>query len=54
MGKKSLLYTGLFGLAAWLCGFVFIDRVNREKAMETMAKTAEYIHKKNVSEVALY
>ena len=48
MAKRELLYAGTFGLAAWLAGLVFIDRMNREKAQKTMQETAEHIHNHNV------
>jgi len=48
MAKKMLKYVGTFGFAAWLCGLVFIDQANRDKARETMQKTADYINKKQL------
>lgn len=48
--KKNLQYAGPFGLAASLCGSVFIDRLNREKALSTMQNTAKIIHDRNVSD----
>lgn len=47
--KKDLKYAGPFGLAGILCGAVFIDRLNHEKALETMQKTAKILHDRNVS-----
>ena len=47
--KKELMYAGPFGLAALLCGSVFIDRYNSEKAVDTMKKHVEKINNKNVS-----
>ena len=49
LAKKELLYAGTFGLAAWLCGIVFVDRINRDRARQTMGKTAQIMHSKNVS-----
>ncbi|KAH3778152.1 1-acyl-sn-glycerol-3-phosphate acyltransferase alpha-like isoform X1 [Dreissena polymorpha] len=46
--KKDLQYAGPFGLAATLCGSVFIDRLNRERALETMTNTAKKIHDRKV------
>lgn len=48
--KRELMYAGPFGLAAALCGSVFIDRYNPSKAVETMKLTVEKIHSQNVSE----
>ena len=50
LAKKELLYAGTFGFAAWLCDTIFIDRINHEKAVQTVARTADIIKKKNVSE----
>ena len=49
LAKKELLYAGTFGVAAWLCGIVFIDRMSSEKAKETMRETAFNLVKNNVS-----
>ena len=46
--KKELLYAGLFGLAAWLCGIVFIDRLDRNKARNTMDRVSSILHDNNV------
>ncbi|KAJ8300215.1 hypothetical protein KUTeg_021734 [Tegillarca granosa] len=48
LAKKELLYVGPFGLAAWLCGTVFIDRLNHEKALDTIKSTAALIKEQNV------
>ena len=47
--KNELKYAGPFGLAAVLCGTVFINRLNREKALDTMKKTVGDILNRNVS-----
>jgi hypothetical protein len=47
--KNELKYAGPFGLAALLCGTVFINRLNREKALDTMNKTVGDILERNVS-----
>ena len=49
VAKKELMYIWPFGLGAWLAGLIFIDRVNTEKARNTMNEAAEEIKKKNVS-----
>nr|XP_022903497.1 1-acyl-sn-glycerol-3-phosphate acyltransferase alpha [Onthophagus taurus] len=47
VAKKEILYAWPFGLAAWLCGLIFIDRMNSEKARTTMKEAAEWIKSKN-------
>ena len=49
VAKKELMYVGPFGLAAWLCGLVFIDRVNSDKAKDSMNQATEHIKHNNVS-----
>ncbi|KRT81719.1 hypothetical protein AMK59_5396, partial [Oryctes borbonicus] len=46
VAKKELFYAWPFGLAAWLCGLIFIDRMNLEKARKTMEEAAESIKTK--------
>lgn len=36
VAKRELFYAWPFGLAAWLCGLIFIDRMNTEKARTTI------------------
>ncbi|XP_071097265.1 1-acyl-sn-glycerol-3-phosphate acyltransferase alpha-like [Haliotis cracherodii] len=48
LAKKELLYAGPFGLACWLCGCIFIDRMHHESAISTMVNTASTIKRKNV------
>jgi lysophosphatidate acyltransferase len=48
LAKKELLYSGPFGLAIWLCGITFIDRLNAQKARGTIDKLAEKINDENV------
>ncbi|XP_075227683.1 1-Acylglycerol-3-phosphate O-acyltransferase 1 [Lycorma delicatula] len=36
VAKKELLYAWPFGLAAWLCGLIFIDRLNSETAKDAI------------------
>jgi len=40
VAKRSLLYSGPFGLACWLVGCVFIDR-NSKKSRQMMTKSGE-------------
>lgn len=46
LAKKELRYMFSFGLAAILTGTIFIDRLNREKALSTMEETAAGIRNK--------
>lgn len=50
LAKKELLYSGPFGLAIWLCGITFIDRLNPEKSRGTIDQLADKINKENVSD----
>ena len=46
--KKELKYAGPFGLAAILCGTVWVDRVNTKNAVDTMKSTVKQIKDKRV------
>lgn len=48
MMKEELKYYGPFGIAGVLTGSVFVDRFNKDKAIETCNKTIEYLKSKNV------
>lgn len=43
VAKKELFYAWPFGLAAWLCGLIFIDRVNPDKARIKLNEATDYI-----------
>ncbi|XP_033327808.1 1-Acylglycerol-3-phosphate O-acyltransferase 1 isoform X1 [Megalopta genalis] len=43
IAKKELFYAWPFGLAAWLCGLIFIDRMNSEKARMVMNTATSHI-----------
>lgn len=49
VAKKELLYAWPFGLAAWLCGLIFIPRMNTDEAKNLMNQAAENIKKDKVS-----
>jgi lysophosphatidate acyltransferase len=49
LAKKELIYSGPFGIAIWLCGITFIDRLNHEKAKGTIELLADRIKRENVS-----
>lgn len=48
VGKKEILYAWPFGLAAWFCGMIFIDRMNSEKAHSVINNATNYIKEKKV------
>lgn len=48
VAKKELFYAWPFGLAAWLCGLIFIDRVNAGGARAAINKAAAIIKKDQV------
>ncbi|KAL1131571.1 hypothetical protein AAG570_011186 [Ranatra chinensis] len=39
VAKKELLYAWPFGLAAWLCGLIFIDRLNSEASRRAINRS---------------
>lgn len=49
IAKKELLYTGPFGLAAYLCGLIFIPRVQSDKAKTIMNLAVDKIKPDKVS-----
>ena len=48
LAKKELIYAGPFGIAIWLCGITFIDRLNPDKARGTIDQLAIRINEENV------
>ncbi|XP_065344703.1 1-acyl-sn-glycerol-3-phosphate acyltransferase alpha-like [Cloeon dipterum] len=48
VAKKEIFYAWPFGLAAWLAGVVFIDRINSERARGQLAHGARLMAKDNV------
>ncbi|XP_055636784.1 1-acyl-sn-glycerol-3-phosphate acyltransferase alpha [Toxorhynchites rutilus septentrionalis] len=48
IAKKELLYTGPFGIGAWLSGLIFIDRKNPENAHNAMNDAATMMKEKRV------
>ncbi len=45
VAKKEIMYLPFFGQAYWLSGHLLLDRTNRERAIASMAKAREVIHK---------
>ena len=48
VAKKELLYAGPFGIAAWLCGLVFIDRLNSEASRLAINNSIKNLREKEV------
>lgn len=49
VGKKSLIFTPIFGLLFFLSGNILLDRDHRSKAYETMIKVVNKIKRKHIS-----
>jgi len=45
VSKRELLYVPVFGWALWFAGFVFIDRTDRAKAIQSLDRTARMFRK---------
>lgn len=54
IAKKEILYTGPFGLAAYLCGLIFIPRVQADKAKTIMNLAVEKIKPDKVRNLLLF
>lgn len=54
VAKKELLYAWPFGLAAWLCGLIFIDRVHARRAHNSMNDAANVIKEKKVMYIQIF
>lgn len=48
VAKKEIFYAWPVGLAAWLCGLIYIDRMNSDKARSVINNAAEEIKEKKV------
>ncbi|KAG5682761.1 hypothetical protein PVAND_012094 [Polypedilum vanderplanki] len=48
VAKRELLYIPPFGLCAYLCGLVFIDRYATDKAKNTMNQAMERLKRNNI------
>ncbi|EDV34568.1 uncharacterized protein Dana_GF21388, isoform B [Drosophila ananassae] len=48
VAKRELFYAWPFGLAAWLAGLIFIDRVRGEKARETLNEVNRKIKRQRI------
>lgn len=48
LAKKELWYSGPFGLAIWLCGITFIDRLHPDRSKNTLKKLAKRVNDENL------
>lgn len=48
VAKRELFYAWPFGLAAWLCGLIFINRMQSERARDSLYKASNSIKSKNI------
>ncbi|KAL6439772.1 hypothetical protein ACFW04_004066 [Cataglyphis niger] len=48
VAKKEIFYAGPVGLCAWLCGLIFIDRMNSEKARSVLNNATKEITDKKI------
>ncbi|XP_024867563.1 1-acyl-sn-glycerol-3-phosphate acyltransferase alpha-like [Temnothorax curvispinosus] len=48
VAKKEIFYAWPVGLAAWLCGLIFIDRMNSEKARSALNTATKEITEKKI------
>lgn len=48
VAKRELFYAWPFGLAAWLCGLIFIDRMQSDKARNSLCDATELIKQKKI------
>ncbi|MFI3256221.1 MAG: 1-acylglycerol-3-phosphate O-acyltransferase [Psittacicella sp.] len=49
LGKKSLLFVPIFGVAYWLAGNILLDRENKSKAHSSLDNIIKTIHRKKLS-----
>lgn len=48
VAKRELFYAWPFGLAAWLSGLIFIDRMHTDKARNSLYDAADIIRQKRI------
>ncbi|CAG5125565.1 unnamed protein product [Candidula unifasciata] len=49
LAKKELIWSsGTFGLGAWMCGTIYINRVNRQSAIKTLDGTSSLVKSKKL------
>ena len=53
ISKKEIFYLGPFGLASYLWGTIFIDRLNPDKAKDTINKTGKIVQMRKVMKLSM-
>ncbi|KAK1117361.1 hypothetical protein K0M31_016733 [Melipona bicolor] len=48
VGKKQIFYAWPFGLAAWFCGLIFIDKMQSDKARSILNSAIVYLKKDKI------
>lgn len=48
VAKREIFYVWPFGLGAWLCGLIFINRMHSDKARDQLNEATEKIKRKNI------
>lgn len=48
VAKRELLYAWPFGVCAWLCGLIFIDRYAADRAKKTMTNAMDRLKKEDI------
>lgn len=48
VAKKELFFAWPFGLAAWLCGLIFINRMNSESSRDHLTKASNNLKNKKI------
>lgn len=51
IAKKELFYAWPFGIAAWLCGLIFIPRLKADKAKLVMNEAGQRMKNEKVREL---
>ena len=52
IAKNELFYSGPFGLVAWLCGTIFIERSDPKSSHASMNKAGDIVKNKKVTTLA--
>lgn len=48
VAKKEIFYIWPFGLSAWLCGLIFIDRVHSDRAKNTINDAMDWLKRDKI------
>jgi len=49
MGKKELFWAPLLGLYMWLAGSIFIDRSNKDRAVQSLKEAGDELKRRSTS-----